>query len=137
MYKGKIYYLFSNIQKYKVLLKTQWIFDVLLSLFIITNLGVHAHLSKCSRGTWPEKGWESLDQSVNIQSTTGSERARVSNLLSYIYKKHFTRVLVDKRECRRVPSIWLLASDLSAFRCSSLQKKIFDAKASTSAAGNS
>jgi len=25
-----------------------------------TVLGVHAHLSKCWRGTWSEKGWEPL-----------------------------------------------------------------------------
>jgi len=44
----------------KVILKIQWIFVVLLSLFVITTLGVHAHLSKCSRGTWPQKVWEPL-----------------------------------------------------------------------------
>jgi len=28
--------------------------------FVIRNLGVHVHLSKCWRGTWSEKAWEPL-----------------------------------------------------------------------------
>jgi len=36
------------------------IFVILLSLFVKKNLGVHVRLSKCSRGTWSEKGWEPL-----------------------------------------------------------------------------
>jgi len=35
----------------KLILKIQWIFVYLLSLFVIEILGVHAYLSKCSRGT--------------------------------------------------------------------------------------
>jgi len=38
----------------------QWILVVLLSFFVIRYFRVHAHLSKCWRGTWSEKGWELL-----------------------------------------------------------------------------
>jgi len=32
----------------------------MIKYFVIRNLWVHAHLLKCSRGTWLEKGWEPL-----------------------------------------------------------------------------
>ena len=58
--QGKTILFIFKYSKYKSSIKKEWIFVVLLSLFIITNLGVHAHLSKFSRGTWPQKGWEPL-----------------------------------------------------------------------------
>jgi len=38
----------------------KYIFVIFISLFVIKNLGVHANVSKCWRGTWPEKVWEPL-----------------------------------------------------------------------------
>jgi len=35
----------------------------------IYNSGIHAHLSKCGRGTWSEKGWESLHYRDLMQRT--------------------------------------------------------------------
>jgi len=37
----------SKLSKFKSFTKIQWIFGILLSLFVIKFLGVHAHLSKC------------------------------------------------------------------------------------------
>ena len=41
-------------------LEIQWIFAILLSLFVIRNFRVQPHLANCWRGTWSEKGWEPL-----------------------------------------------------------------------------
>jgi len=51
---------FYSCKNIKVLSKMQWILVVLLSFFVIRYFRVHAHLSKCWRGTWSEKGWELL-----------------------------------------------------------------------------
>jgi len=50
-----VVYLYSS-KNLKFLLKVQWIFLIFLSLFVIRISGVHAHLSKCWRGTSSENG---------------------------------------------------------------------------------
>jgi len=45
---------------FEIMLIGKYIFVIFLNLFVIRNLGEHAHLSKCLRGTWPEKVWEHL-----------------------------------------------------------------------------
>jgi len=55
-------YLYSS-KNLKVLLKIQWIFVILLSVFVvIRSLRIHTHMPKCWRGTWSEKGCEPLFQ---------------------------------------------------------------------------
>jgi len=44
----------------KVLLKTQWIFVILDSLFVTRNFRVHTRVSKCWRGSCSEKPLEPL-----------------------------------------------------------------------------
>jgi len=45
---------------FKIMLVGKYIFVIFLKLFVIRILGVHAHLSKCWRGTGLEKVWEHL-----------------------------------------------------------------------------
>jgi len=56
-------------KKLKLILKFQWIFNILLSLFVIRILGVHANLSKCGRGTGSGKVWEPLIYSVFMRTS--------------------------------------------------------------------